>query len=649
MIPSTYIRGRPWTLLPLPPPSEYSPTEEFGEGFFYEHVANPLIDTTVRLMDTGLPIDLSKVAELETEVDTVLSRVESTIESNPIIQQFYEWKYPKLLREHRATYQSKIHTADQYIRPFDASKIPDRSYYMYCFIRNNPSLCYDIIPPPEFVYTDIPKWTVNDVKKILYAIPQLESLVSKSVPLDDPIALEAMQLHAQHKADAFNTRHDYINRMNADSITDVVPRFNPSSAPQKHELFTDMLGYASDTIGKAYKKWEREQMNLSRQGILTDTPPPNKYSWSRKEVETLLQFTQDDESDLKELLIALVDFSFAGIIKKNFIKAFYANTIDNILYGNVKLWGTKTFRLTSNNPNLLNLPSTGSRYATAVKRCFTAPHGKLIYAIDFGALENRVIANLSHDENLSNLYLQGLDGHCMNAMYYFREEISQHMELTGDTIVDVKKFHELVESGHKELKTIRQKGKAPSFGMQYGAYPPKIADSIKCSLEEAEVIFNRYHNELYPGVTRFREDYVEPTARKDRRIHMGLGAYIRSDRPDKDIRTITNSCSQFWSILTLLTIHELNYHIDTNNLSESIQVISTIYDSIYLTVDEDPTIIKWLNDHIVPIMTKDFITEQHVKNEATGEIGYDWATMKQVSNNATLEEIQSTLTQLKET
>jgi hypothetical protein len=69
------------------------------------------------------------------------------------------------------------------------------------------------------------------------------------------------------------------------------------------------------------------------------------------------------------------------------------------------------------------------------------------------------MASLSRDKNKCRLFIDKLDGHCLNAYGYFNEEIAAQMPLTGDTATDVKKFYELVESGHTELKAIRQKGK----------------------------------------------------------------------------------------------------------------------------------------------------------------------------------------------
>ena len=45
-------------------------------------------------------------------------------------------------------------------------------------------------------------------------------------------------------------------------------------------------------------------------------------------------------------------------------------------------------------------------------------------------------------------------------------------------------------------------------------------------------------------------------------------------------------------------------------------------------------------------MVKDFMFDQEVKNEAESEIGKDWATLRAISNNASVEEIQRLLNEI---
>lgn len=171
-------------------------------------------------------------------------------------------------------------------------------------------------------------------------------------------------------------------------------------------------------------------------------------------------------------------------------------------------------------------------------------------------------------------------------------------------------------------------------GLSYGAYPAKIAKTIKCDIEEATRIFNKYHQELYPGVHEMREKVLK-CATLNKRIHLGLGCYINTSNPDKDIRSIFNACSQYWSILTLLAIHQFNNLVE----NKKIEVCCTIYDSIYIHCKDDINIIKWVNDTIIPLLTQDFLKDTIVHNEAEGEIGYNWYDTVSIKNNASLKDI----------
>jgi DNA polymerase-1 len=442
-------------------------------------------------------------------------------------------------------------------------------------------------------------------------------LLDGTIPANTPTISKAMTRLAEDKAKMYNEK--FVEQTKKPTVP--FPTFNPGSSKQKQELF-EMLGIESEATSK-------------------ETGLPK---WDRAQVERVNKETDDE--NVKHFTQCFIDYSFAAIIKNNFIEAFYNYSVDGRLYGQYKLLGAKSGRYTSSNPNMLNAPSTGSRFAKPVKKCFTAPTGTVILTADYSALEDRVIASLSRDTNKCDIFLKDLDGHSLNALGYFHDKIKALMPLTGDTPTDAMNFKKLVDEGNADAGKLRQESKGPTFGLAYGAFPPKIAATLKIPIKEAEDIFNNYHNVLYPGITDYRENYVLPTAKKEGEIHLGLGFTLKTDDADRDIRTLANATCQFWSILTALTINKMHQMIDQEGLENDVKVISTIYDSIYLEVTENPSIIKWVNDNLISTMLVDFMENQTISNEAESEIGYNWAEMVALPNNASVGDVKKALAKL---
>jgi hypothetical protein len=592
---------RPYELLPLPFPCDYDP----GPEYFYMNFVSPLISDMITMMDTGLYVDDKAVESLRETITTVLENVDAVLLRNKTIQKYQLLRIKKAQKSHYAKCTEKTRKLEYYLKEYDDKSKTDRSFVVNRYLTE--------INRIEDLRDD---WTVKNLKQynVFKNDKFLSGLLNKTYNKHSEYIKIGMIDLATYKAELWNRpRYDKGNS------TAPVDAFNPGSPQQKQELFA-MLNIAplahSDTTGDG--------------------------SWGREYIEELKKQTPDDRKELHEILQMLIDHSYGGIIRNNFLKAFDTFTIDGVMHGNVRLFGAKSFRPTSNSPNLLNAPSTKSIYAKPLKKCFVPPSDDyLVYAIDLNALEDRVIGNLSGDENKCSVFLEGIDGHSLNSCDYYKEEVIKILGDPGDSKTLVKLFMDEVFKENKIIAAIRQKSKPVTFKLAYGGYP----DIHKGGVISQE-LFDAYHNDLYPGISDYRENYVLPQTKEDGFLHLGLGCRIYSDDPDGDIRTLHNASVQFWSILTLIAVNEMNHRIREAGLTNEIAICSTIYDSIYFYVKKDATCIKWLNDNAVEVLCMPYLENQVVPNDAEGEIGKNWGELTKVVKNSSIEDIEDVIKKL---
>jgi DNA polymerase-1 len=141
--------------------------------------------------------------------------------------------------------------------------------------------------------------------------------------------------------------------------------------------------------------------------------------------------------------------------------------------------GAATGRLSSNDPNLQNIPirtEDGRRIRTA----FVAPPGRRIVACDYSQIELRIMAHLSEDPNLIRAFEGGQDVHRATAAEVFGA--------TPDTVT----------------REQRSAAKAINFGLMYGMSAFGLARNLGIGRGEAQDYIALYFSR-YPGVREFME------------------------------------------------------------------------------------------------------------------------------------------------
>lgn len=417
---------RPYNLLPIPFPKDFDP----GPTYFYENFVKAFIPDMLLLMNEGIAIDSSAVEDLRDLIDSVQEEVKTTLKENPLCLKYCkEYLTKSKQKEHEEKAVQSVRTSEHYLKPYKESDMLHRTWLVNFYLKK------------EGMEKDQKeKWSAASLKKynVFKKRRFLNQIINKDPEvLKNPITDAAMKSLAEYKAELWNRPREEKAKQKV-----ALAEFNPNSAKQIAELF-DMLGIAPVAFS-------------SKTG---------NASWERKEIENLKgSINGEKNKELAELLDALIKNSYSAIIKNNFIKAFDTYTINGVLHGNIKLFGAKSFRNTSNSPNLLNAPSTGSIYAKPLKRCFKAKEGFVIYTADLSALEDRVLANLTLDQNKIDVFKQNLDGHSLNACGYYNEQVKKLLGMDSAQGTDlVRAFMKKIEEEDKIFEALRQDSKGPTF------------------------------------------------------------------------------------------------------------------------------------------------------------------------------------------
>ena len=142
-----------------------------------------------------------------------------------------------------------------------------------------------------------------------------------------------------------------------------------------------------------------------------------------------------------------------------------------------------TGRLSSNNPNLQNIPVRSDRGKEIRKAFIPRDKDHILISADYSQIELRVVAAISGDTNMCEAFRLGKDIHTATAakVYGIAEE-------------DV-------------TKEMRYKAKSVNFGIIYGQGAFGLADNLGISRTEAKNIIDNYKKE-FSGITEYMESTI---------------------------------------------------------------------------------------------------------------------------------------------
>ncbi|MEN6463787.1 MAG: DNA polymerase I [Syntrophaceae bacterium] len=149
---------------------------------------------------------------------------------------------------------------------------------------------------------------------------------------------------------------------------------------------------------------------------------------------------------------------------------------------------TATGRLSSSNPNLQNIPIR-TEEGRRIRRAFIAPTGCLIISADYSQIELRILAHLSDDQRLIEIFRKDEDIHNRTAAEIFGV------------------MPELVNG------EMRRQAKVINFGILYGMSPFGLSKELGISQPLAKAYIDKYFAE-FEGVRTYIDSLVHG-ARRD--------------------------------------------------------------------------------------------------------------------------------------
>jgi DNA polymerase I len=161
----------------------------------------------------------------------------------------------------------------------------------------------------------------------------------------------------------------------------------------------------------------------------------------------------------------------------------YVNPRTHRVHTTYALAATTTGRLSSNEPNLQNIP-VRTEDGRKIRRAFIATPGHKLVSADYSQIELRLLAEMADVPVLRQAFRDGLDIHAMTAS-----------EMFGVPVKDMP-------------SDVRRRAKAINFGIIYGISAFGLANQLGIAREEASAYIKKYF-ERFPGIRAYMDETKE--------------------------------------------------------------------------------------------------------------------------------------------
>ncbi|WP_235298112.1 DNA polymerase I [Portibacter marinus] len=318
----------------------------------------------------------------------------------------------------------------------------------------------------------------DPLKELLKENELLELYETLEYPLIDVLAameFEGVRINPDFLSDYSKVLGDLIKTKEKEIYEKAGSRFNISSPSQVGAVLFDKMGIPY--------RWRKTSSG--------------KYS---TDVDKLTELAEEHD-----IVNDILEYRKYSKLKSTYVDALplLINPKTKRVHSSFNQARAATGRLSSENPNLQNIPIKDDA-GREIRKAFE-PRDKdhILLAADYSQIELRLIAEISEDEGMMEAFLQGLDFHTATAAKIFEVSLE---EVTSDQ---------------------RRTAKTVNFSITYGAGATNLSRQLGIKRSEAKDIIDQYFKQ-FPGLQNYMVETVEEAKKKGYvSTLMGRRRYLR--------------------------------------------------------------------------------------------------------------------------
>jgi len=296
----------------------------------------------------------------------------------------------------------------------------------------------------------------------------------------------------------------------------------------------------------------------------------------------------------------------------------YIDTIPTLLDSQDRLHttylqtGTTTGRLSSQNPNLQNIPIK-SELGRAIRHGFVPSDGFRLVSFDYSQIELRIAAFLSGDEGLSDIFRNGRDVH--------REVAARVFGVRDDEVTYEQ----------------RRRAKVINFGILYGMGVTSLQQALGTNRKEAQAFYDQYF-EAFPRLAAYLEETKADAARLGytqtyfgrRRYFTGINSPIPYVRAAAERMAINAPIQGTQSDVVKLAMVAIDRWINAHNAQNAVHMLLQVHDELVFEIKtaEVDSIARELKNSMEQVLPKE--KTNGIPFAVEGKVGSNWGDMEEM-------------------